>query len=92
MPPSNPMTDTEPHRELDASPAEDVLNWLWRDLILSRNPNYGDWEYPAQAYRHIICEVNDRIAAARADAALPICDTPTEGEAGEGLPVSQGTQ
>lgn len=25
-------------------------------------------------------------------AALPICDTPTEGEAGEGLPVSQGTQ
>jgi hypothetical protein len=29
------------------------LDCLWRSLILARKPEYGDWEYPGQAFRHL---------------------------------------
>lgn len=38
---------------------DDPLNLLWNDIILKKYPNYGDWEYPGQAYRHIVAEFND---------------------------------
>lgn len=36
-----------------------ALDMLWKDIILSRDPNYGDWEYPGQAYRHLLAEYHD---------------------------------
>lgn len=36
-----------------------ALDLLWQDIILSRDPNYGDWEYPGQAYRHLLAEYRD---------------------------------
>ena len=35
------------------------LDNLWKDVVLAKRPDYGDWEYPAQAYRHIMAEFND---------------------------------
>ena len=36
-----------------------ALNELWKKIILEKSPNYGDWEYPMQAMRHIVCEFSD---------------------------------
>ncbi len=33
--------------------AADALNWLWKDIILSKYPEYGEWDYPNQAARFI---------------------------------------
>ena len=33
-----------------------ALDELWKEIILVRKPNYGDWEYPMQVKRHIVCE------------------------------------
>jgi hypothetical protein len=41
------------------NPAAQALDDLWRDIILARNPAYGDWEYPGQAYRHLLAEHRD---------------------------------
>lgn len=66
-------------------PCGDALDKLWKDILLARNPNYGDWEYPAQAYRHIRDEFNDQekvVAALRAQLAageprwIPISNLP----------------
>ncbi len=35
-------------------PSAHALDALWRDIILSKSPDYGDWEYPGQAYRHLL--------------------------------------
>ncbi len=35
------------------------INMLWRDIILKHQPDYPDWEYPMQAYRHLVAEFND---------------------------------
>lgn len=43
-------------------PAAQALDLMWRDIILSKDPNYGDWEYPGQAYRHLIAEYRELIA------------------------------
>ena len=40
-------------------PSAHALDLLWKDIILSRDPNYGDWEYPGQAYRHLLAEYRD---------------------------------
>lgn len=40
-------------------PAAQALDLMWRDIILSKDPNYGDWEYPGQAYRHLIAEYRE---------------------------------
>jgi hypothetical protein len=44
---------------LEDNPAADALDKLWRDIILVRRPSYGDWEYPGQAYRHLLAEFNE---------------------------------
>lgn len=45
--------------EDDKTPCEDALDLLWQEIILKNNPDYGDWEYPGQAYRHIKAEYDD---------------------------------
>ena len=42
-------------------PCGDALDKLWKDIM---PPDYGDWEYAGQAYRHLLCvyrEQNDKI-------------------------------
>jgi hypothetical protein len=46
-------------KELGSSPTADALNKLWQDIILKRKPDYGDWEYPGQAYRHLLTEYEE---------------------------------
>lgn len=52
------------------SPLEQTIDDLWRDIILARKPNYGDWEYGGFAYRHImeefreVCKERDDAVAA----------------------------
>ena len=44
------------HDEMDGHnmAAAKALDKLWADIMLKRYPDYGDWEYPGQAYRHIL--------------------------------------
>lgn len=37
----------------------DALDKLWREVILSHRPQYGDWSYPGEAYRHLKAEFDD---------------------------------
>jgi len=41
------------------APCGEALDLLWRNIILSKYPNYPDWEYPGQAYRHLLAEYRD---------------------------------
>jgi hypothetical protein len=50
------------------SPLENAIDLIWRDVVLSRKPNYGDWDYGGMAFRHVVAEVRE-IEAER-DAAL----------------------
>jgi hypothetical protein len=50
------------------SPLENAIDLIWRDVVLSRRPAYGDWEYGGMAWRHVVDEVRE-IEAER-DAAL----------------------
>lgn len=34
----------------------DAIERLWQKIIIRRKPNYGDWEYPGMAYRHLKAE------------------------------------
>jgi DNA repair exonuclease SbcCD ATPase subunit len=36
-----------------------ALDDLWKAILLEKDPDYGDWEYPAQAYRHLKDEYDD---------------------------------
>jgi len=36
-----------------------ALDELWKEIILKKSPGYGDWEYPMQAMRHIVCEFEE---------------------------------
>ena len=36
-----------------------ALDELWAKIILKKSPGYGDWEYPMQAMRHILCEFEE---------------------------------
>jgi hypothetical protein len=40
-----------------------ALQKLWDEIIVARSPNYGDWEYPGQAYRHIKAEFSAVLTA-----------------------------
>ncbi len=42
--------------DLINTPSAYALDSLWEKIILARRPNYGDWEYPVQASRHIVAE------------------------------------
>jgi hypothetical protein len=50
--------------ELDehSDASSDALDLLWKEIILANDPNYGDWEYPGQAYRHLMIEFNNQRA------------------------------
>lgn len=39
------------------APCADALEKLWKAIM---PPNYGDWEYPGQAYRHLKAEFDDQ--------------------------------
>ena len=52
----------------------DALQKLWDEIIVAHKPNYGDWEYPGQAYRHIKAEF-DEIRAALANAKSALADS-----------------
>lgn len=43
----------------ERNPAAQAIDDLWRAVILAHKPDYGDWEYPGQAYRHILAEFNE---------------------------------
>jgi hypothetical protein len=38
-------------------PCGDALEQLWQKIMPE---NYGDWEYPGMAYRHLLAEFQDR--------------------------------
>ena len=40
-------------------PCSHALDELWDKVILKRKPNYGPWEYPMQAVRHILAEIEE---------------------------------
>ncbi len=50
------LTDEMEARNMAASKA---LDELWKEVVLKDMPNYGNWEYPMQAKRHILCEFTD---------------------------------
>ncbi len=37
---------------------EKFIDELWQAIIVKHSPDYGDWEYPAQAFRHLVAEVD----------------------------------
>jgi len=39
----------------------DALQKLWDEIIVANKPDYGDWEYAGQAYRHLKAEWNDLV-------------------------------
>lgn len=41
------------------TPCGDALDKLWKAIMSS---TYGDWEYPGQAYRHLLCVYNEQNA------------------------------
>jgi len=45
--------------KVDESPAVQALDDLWREIILTRRPDYGHWDYPAQAFRHLLAEIKE---------------------------------
>lgn len=38
----------------------DALEKLWQEIIIAKSPDYGEWEYPGQAYRHLKAEYDDQ--------------------------------
>ncbi len=71
--------------EVSNEDAEKFIDGMWRDIIIKHKPDYGDWEYPVQAHRHLVAEFDDlrqKNAALEADmdairkaaeAALELC-------------------
>lgn len=55
------LAGTVPAEKPD-NPCGDALDRLWKEIIVARRPNYGDWEYPMQAYRHILAEFKEAVA------------------------------
>jgi hypothetical protein len=47
---------SDPHDRSVNAPAAQALDELWKEVILSQSPDYGDWEYPMQAKRHLVEE------------------------------------
>ena len=46
------------HEEMDTKnmASSRALDELWGIIILNKKPDYGDWEYPMMAMRHIVIE------------------------------------
>ena len=49
----------ETERDKREAACADALEKLWREIVVARCPDYGDWEYPGQAYRHIKAVVDE---------------------------------
>jgi len=41
------------------APSARELDHLWKEILLARKPDYGDWDYPAMAARHILAEIKE---------------------------------
>jgi hypothetical protein len=41
------------------TPCGDAIDLLWKEIILAKDPKYGDWEYQGQAYRHLKAEYEE---------------------------------
>ena len=41
--------------------AAKALDNLWKDIIIKEYPDYGDWDYPGMAYRHIMAEIQKNL-------------------------------
>ena len=52
-----------PEKQAD-NPCRNALDLLWQEIIIAHKPDYGDWEYPGQAYRHIKAEFEDAMQRA----------------------------
>lgn len=37
-------------------PAAHAIDLLWQNIVTAQDPAFGDWEYPGQAYLHLIGE------------------------------------
>ena len=69
--------------ELSNDACADALELLWRDVILAHKPDYGPWEYPGQAYRHLRDEFKDLRAEFEACVqALRLVEFVSDGEEG----------
>ena len=73
--------------ECGNGPCGDALDALWDDIILAHKPNYGEWEYPGMAARHITAAFYDlradnvRLREVLADAQDYICSGITDATA-----------
>ena len=47
--------------EPETNPCKDILDLLWREIVLARKPAYGDWDYPGMAGRHLLVEIKEII-------------------------------
>jgi len=53
------VADLEAEIKERSDASTDGLNKLWQEVILAAKPDYGDWEYPGQAYRHLKIEFDE---------------------------------
>lgn len=42
-------------------PCKEILDLLWREIVLARKPDYGTWDYPGMAGRHLLVEIKEMI-------------------------------
>jgi hypothetical protein len=52
------VASLEEQLEQRSDASSDALEQLWQDIIIAEFPDYGAWEYPGQAYRHIYDQYN----------------------------------
>jgi hypothetical protein len=52
------MNEVESYQPTD-DPCADAIDFMWKNILLKYKPDYGDWEYPGFAARHIIAEFED---------------------------------
>ncbi len=48
-----------PQSELLDNAAGVAIDRLWNEIIVARKPDYGDWSYPDEAYRHLKAEFEE---------------------------------
>ncbi len=75
----NGSSDSRPEVS-ESNPCADALEDLWRDVLLARDPKYGDWEYPGMAYRHLLAEFYDLRQALHDAITRPAGVVPTSAE------------
>ncbi len=58
-PPAQPDTPAERDAARAGVDFTEFIDLLWKDIIIKHHPDYGNWEYPGQAYRHLLLEFDD---------------------------------